>query len=202
MSRGALGKNNWALFLMLLAGIMLGGFIGNAAAGVSGLSWLNYGQSFGFASPIVLDLGILVITFGLSIKITIASIIGVLIAAPFFGKKLVDFDFSSLPAIGVAEIAYILILGTMLPNYLLYYGTEKLTSVHTGLYSYLQPVAATVLGIYRNQVTVGYDNIVAAALIFVGIILVMITYARYKFPVPKVGTPPAAQQPRGQNAGK
>ena len=69
MSRGALGKNNWALFLMLLAGIMLGGFIGNAAAGVSGLSWLNYGQSFGFASPIVLDLGILVITFGLSIKI-------------------------------------------------------------------------------------------------------------------------------------
>ena len=129
-------------------------------------------------------------------------IIGVLIAAPFFGKKLVDFDFSSLPAIGVAEIAYILILGTMLPNYLLYYGTEKLTSVHTGLYSYLQPVAATVLGIYRNQVTVGYDNIVAAALIFVGIILVMITYARYKFPVPKVGTPPAAQQPRGQNAGK
>ena len=43
MSRGALGKNNWALFLMLLAGIMLGGFIGNAAAGVSGLSWLNYG---------------------------------------------------------------------------------------------------------------------------------------------------------------
>ena len=62
MSRGALGKNNWALFLMLLAGIMLGGFIGNAAAGVSGLSWLNYGQSFGFASPIVLDLGILVIT--------------------------------------------------------------------------------------------------------------------------------------------
>ena len=63
-----------------LAGIMLGGFIGNAAAGVSGLSWLNYGQSFGFASPIVLDLGILVITFGLSIKITIASIIGVLIA--------------------------------------------------------------------------------------------------------------------------
>ena len=80
MSRGALGKNNWALFLMLLAGSMPSGFIANTAAGVSGLSWLNYGQSFGFASPIVLDLGILVITFGLSIKITIASIIGVLIA--------------------------------------------------------------------------------------------------------------------------
>lgn len=80
MSRGFVGKNNWGLFLLLLAGIVLGGFIGNLAAGVSGLGWLNYGQSFGFANPIVLDLGILVITFGLSIKITIASIIGVLIA--------------------------------------------------------------------------------------------------------------------------
>lgn len=66
--------------MMILAGIMLGGFIGSLAAGVPGFSWLNYGQSFGFANPIVLDLGILVITFGLTIKITIASIIGILIA--------------------------------------------------------------------------------------------------------------------------
>ena len=73
-------KNGWVLLIMLLSGIVLGGFIGMLTANVSGLSWLNYGQSFGFASPIVLDLGILVITFGLSIKITIASIIGVLIA--------------------------------------------------------------------------------------------------------------------------
>lgn len=79
MSR-TLGKNNWALFLLLLSGIVLGGFIGNLAAGIPMLSWLNYGQSFGFSNPIVLDLGILVITFGLSIKITIASILGVLIA--------------------------------------------------------------------------------------------------------------------------
>lgn len=80
MSKGVVGKNNWGLFLLLLAGIVLGGFIGSLAAGVPGFSWLNYGQNFGFANPIVLDLGILIITFGLSIKITIASIIGVLIA--------------------------------------------------------------------------------------------------------------------------
>lgn len=80
MSRGIAGKNNWALFLLLLSGIVLGGFIGNLTAGIPGLSWLNYGQSFGLTNPIVLDLGIMVLTFGLSIKITIASIIGVLLA--------------------------------------------------------------------------------------------------------------------------
>lgn len=80
MSNTTAGKNVWALFLMLLAGIMLGGFIGELTSKIPFLSWLNYGQNFGFQNPIVLDLGILVITFGLTIKITIASIIGVLIA--------------------------------------------------------------------------------------------------------------------------
>lgn len=74
------GKNFWILLLLLMAGIVLGGFIGSMASNVSWLSWLNFGESFGLDSPVVLDFGILVITFGLTIKITMASIIGVIIA--------------------------------------------------------------------------------------------------------------------------
>ena len=66
-------KNNWSCFLLILAGIVIGGFIGSLFPN----SWLNYGQSFGLSSPLDLDLGILCITFGLSIKITIAGILGV-----------------------------------------------------------------------------------------------------------------------------
>ena len=69
---------------MMLAGIVLGGFIGEMTAGVPMLSWLSFGQSFGISPPINLDLGILVITFGLSIKITMASIIGIVIALLVF----------------------------------------------------------------------------------------------------------------------
>lgn len=74
-------KNTWALFLLLLSGIVLGGVLGTLAQNISALSWLNYGQSFGLDTPIVLNLGVLIITFGLSIKITIGSIIGLLIGA-------------------------------------------------------------------------------------------------------------------------
>lgn len=69
-------KNNWACFLLILAGIVIGGFIGNLFPS----TWLNYGQTFGLTNPLVLDLGILCITFALTIKITIASIIGIVIA--------------------------------------------------------------------------------------------------------------------------
>ena len=73
-------KNFWILLIMLLTGIVLGGFMGQLAEGVSWLSWLNFGQSFGLDSPLVVNFGILVVTFGLTIKITMGSIIGVAVA--------------------------------------------------------------------------------------------------------------------------
>ena len=73
-------KNFWILLIMLLAGNVLGGFMGQLANGISWLSWLNFGQSFGLDSPLVINFGILVITLGLTIKITMASIIGIAIA--------------------------------------------------------------------------------------------------------------------------
>ena len=74
------GKNAWALFLLLLAGIVLGSFIAQMTAGIFGLSWLSLGKNFGLDNPITLNLGVLVLTFGLKIKFTIASIIGIVIA--------------------------------------------------------------------------------------------------------------------------
>lgn len=74
-------KSPWVLLILMLAGIVLGGFIGTLTQDSSALGWLNYGQSFGLDSPIVLNLGIMIITFGLSIKITIASILGLILAA-------------------------------------------------------------------------------------------------------------------------
>jgi len=73
-------KNNWALFLLLLAGIVLGGFIAELTKSVSALSWLGFGSEFGIKDPVVLDLSVIVISFALKIKITIASIIGVVLA--------------------------------------------------------------------------------------------------------------------------
>lgn len=79
MKRGSL-----VLLLLMLAGVVLGGFIGYLAKDVSWLSWLNYGQTFGLTgangTALILDLGVLVLQFGLQIKITIASIIGIVIA--------------------------------------------------------------------------------------------------------------------------
>ncbi len=68
-------KNNWACLLLILTGIVLGGLIGSIFPGTI----LDYGQNFGLVEPLKLDLGVLIITFALQIKITVSSIIGIVI---------------------------------------------------------------------------------------------------------------------------
>ena len=60
--------------------------IGKLASSVSWLWWLSYEQQFGLETPIVLDLSVLKLTFGLMFKINIASIIGMVLAI-FIYKK-------------------------------------------------------------------------------------------------------------------
>ena len=79
--------NIWVLILLMLAGVVLGGFIANMLGGISALSWLAYGSSFGLSSPLVLDLGVLTLQFGLTIRFTIAGIIGIILAF-FIYKKM------------------------------------------------------------------------------------------------------------------
>lgn len=83
-------KNRWALFLLILLGIVFGSFIGYLVRGVDFLSWLNYGIDFSIGESsskvVTLDLGILVLHFGLRVKFTIASVVGAIIAILIFKK--------------------------------------------------------------------------------------------------------------------
>ena len=69
-------KVNWILVVLVLIGFVIGRFIGTYFDG----SFLNYGQSFGMNSPVVLNLGFIILTFGIQFHITIASVLGVVIA--------------------------------------------------------------------------------------------------------------------------
>ena len=80
-------KNFWILLVFILSGLVVGGLLGEFASKVSWLWWLGYNQSFGLETPIVLDLSVLKITFGMMFKISISSIIGMVLAI-FIYKKI------------------------------------------------------------------------------------------------------------------
>ena len=80
-------KNIWILLVFLLAGLVVGGLLGRLASSGSWLWWLSYEQEFGLQTPLVLDLSVLKLTFGLMFKINIASIIGMVLSI-FIYKKI------------------------------------------------------------------------------------------------------------------
>lgn len=61
-------------------------YFGELAKQVDFLWWLSYGQEFGLTSPILLDLNVITLTFGMTFKINIASIIGMVVAIFIYRK--------------------------------------------------------------------------------------------------------------------
>ena len=49
-------KNTWIILLFIVAGLVIGGLLGEVASQVDWLSWLAYGQSFGIKEPFVLNI--------------------------------------------------------------------------------------------------------------------------------------------------
>ncbi len=78
----------WVCVLFILAGLVIGGLIGNLTSGIDFLWWLSYGQEFGLSSPLILDLGVVKLTFAIMFKINIASIVGVIISMFIYRKSI------------------------------------------------------------------------------------------------------------------
>ena len=81
------GKGTWVCIIFILAGLVIGGLIGELTSGVDFLWWLSYGETFGLSEPITLDLQVIQLTFGLMFEINISSIIGMVLAI-FIYKKI------------------------------------------------------------------------------------------------------------------
>ena len=79
-------KNFWIMLIFILCGLVIGGLLGDLASKVNGLWWLGYGQEFGITNPLVLNLSILTLTFAFTMKINIASIIGMAIGIFIYRK--------------------------------------------------------------------------------------------------------------------
>lgn len=75
--------NTVYLIVLIFIGSIIGGLIGKAFS--KALPALNYGDSIGFG-PATLDLNIVNFTFGFNANLTVAGIIGIIIAIIAYRK--------------------------------------------------------------------------------------------------------------------
>lgn len=77
----------WMKVLIVMAGTVLGSLVGRVTADISFLQWLSFGDRFGLA-PATLDLGLVQLTFGFHLDITIAAALGLILAIVFCRRLL------------------------------------------------------------------------------------------------------------------
>ncbi|ONI43619.1 hypothetical protein AN640_06240 [Candidatus Epulonipiscium fishelsonii] len=78
--------NKWRLLLWMLAGLTFGNFIGEICKPISFLAFLSFGQSFGIANPVELNLGFLLISFKFQLYITLIGIIGMALGVVIYKR--------------------------------------------------------------------------------------------------------------------
>ena len=76
-------KGNFYLILLILTCSIIGTILGNAFSGF--LPILNTGEKIGFG-PATLDLSLLSVTFGFHANLTVAGILGIIIAIIAYNK--------------------------------------------------------------------------------------------------------------------
>lgn len=107
-------------------------------------------------------------------------IIGVLITFPFFAHTVDWGELIVMPQKGWYELIALSVLGTALPTFLLYYGVKQLTSVHTAIFSYFQPISAVTVGWFMGNVLFDKMNYIAFGIIFLGVMFVSFAYGRFE----------------------
>lgn len=76
-------RNPWLLFLLLAAGVVIGGVLGEIFK--DSIKILSYSKSIGF-QPFTLDLSVIKLTLGFVLHLNLASVIGIILAILIFSR--------------------------------------------------------------------------------------------------------------------
>lgn len=70
--------------MIVIAGAMLGSVLANAIGQFTYLSWLGRSLVVGLIPPVVIDLQVMTITVGFTLRLNLAILLGILVAAYVF----------------------------------------------------------------------------------------------------------------------
>lgn len=91
---------------------------------------------------------------------------------PVSADEIVKIDFSSIPTNFLLELGYLIVFATVVSYFLIPIGQRNIRPTLVSMYSYFQPLIATGLSIALGVEALGWQKVLAAVMVFSGVILV------------------------------
>ena len=91
---------------------------------------------------------------------------------PFSAREIVSLSWMKIPTAQLWELSYLIILATFVSYFLIPFGQKRIRPTLVSMYSYIQPIIATALGIVLKMDILTWQKVLAAMMVFGGVIVV------------------------------
>ena len=96
----------------------------------------------------------------------------IVMSLPFSARDLMAMEYAAIPATVAWEIGFVIVFATFVAYFLIPCGQKRIRPTLVGMYSYLQPIIAVVISIIAGLDRFTPVKVLAAMLVFGGVIIV------------------------------
>lgn len=100
------------------------------------------------------------------------------VSVPFSAKELVTLQWNAIPAVQLAELAYLILCATFITYFLIPVGQKRIRPTLVSMYSYVQPIIAIVISISAGIEMLTWQKVFAAIMVFGGVVVVSYSKSR------------------------
>lgn len=100
------------------------------------------------------------------------------ISIPFSAKEIITLNWSTIPTIQLAELAYLIFCATFITYFLIPLGQKRIRPTLVSMYSYVQPIIAIVISICIGMEMLTWQKMLAAIMVFGGVVVVSYSKSR------------------------
>lgn len=95
-----------------------------------------------------------------------------LMSLPFSFREVCSLSWVHIPAVQLWELAFLIICATFMSYFLIPFGQKRIRPTLVSMYSYVQPIIATVISICIGMDSLTWQKVLAALMVFTGVFIV------------------------------
>ena len=95
-----------------------------------------------------------------------------LMSLPFSFREVVSLDWTRIPAIQMWELGFLIVFATFFSYFLIPFGQKRIRPTLVSMYSYIQPIIATIISIILCMDILTWQKLMAALMVFAGVFIV------------------------------
>ena len=98
-----------------------------------------------------------------------------LMSLPLSFREVFSFEWTRIPVEQMWELGYLIVFATFMSYFLIPFGQKRIRPTLVSMYSYIQPIIATVISIFVGMDILTWQKVLAAVMVFAGVYVVSIS---------------------------